>query len=104
MNFVVQVSNRAKAISFIITFALQLAVCSAYYEYNVAAISAVSFVCFMYPAHTSLRLYCPKGYISLLSHLIMMGLHFNLPPFCCLQYNGYVITTFQILDILIIII
>jgi hypothetical protein len=34
-----RVSKRAKAISYIITFALQLAVCSAHYEYNVAAIS-----------------------------------------------------------------
>ena len=86
MNVVIQVSNRAKAISFIMTFALQLAVCSACYVHIVTAISAVSFVCFMYPAHTVLHLYCPKGYISLLSHLIMTGLHFYFPLFCCLQY------------------
>jgi len=60
MNAVIQVSNRAKAISFVITFALQLAVCSAYYEYNVTAISTVSFVCFMYPAHTSLHFFLSK--------------------------------------------
>jgi len=104
MNVVIHVSNRAMAIYFIITFALQLAVCSACYEYNVTTISAVSIVCFMYPAHMALHLCCPKVYISLLSHLIMTGLHFHFPLFCCLQYNGYIIITFQILDILIIII
>ena len=106
MNVAIHVStsNRAKAISFIITFALQLAVCSAYYEYSVVAISAVPFVCFVYPAHTSLHFCCPKDYISLLAHLIMTGLHFHLPLFCCQQYNGHIITTFQILDLLITII